>query len=115
MCLVAASLTAITGNFNTPSFSIARSRITPVVVSSMLPMTLVEDAPGRRRASFAPTPRLADERRSAVPGDENHRRDEVGPVVHRDVRLMFQGRDEVTVIGVGCLRRGWRKTEMPKS
>jgi len=34
---VAASFTAITGNFNAPSLSIARSRITPVVVSSILP------------------------------------------------------------------------------
>ncbi len=42
MCLVAASFTAMTGNFSTPSFSIARSRITPVVVSSMLPMTLLK-------------------------------------------------------------------------
>ncbi len=38
-----------------------------------------------------------------VEGHENHGRDEVGAVVHRDVRLVFQGGDDVLVIGVGVL------------
>jgi hypothetical protein len=36
-CLVFASLTATTGNFRTPAFSIALRRMTPVVVSSVPP------------------------------------------------------------------------------
>ena len=38
-CFVSASLTAITGKARTPSFSIARRRTTPVVVSSVPPST----------------------------------------------------------------------------
>src|SRR5450432_3759226 len=40
-CLVSASLTATMGNFSTPSFAIARRRMTPVVVSSVPPITSV--------------------------------------------------------------------------
>ena len=38
-----------------------------------------------------------------VEGDEDHRRDQVGAVVHRDVRLELQGGDDVLVVGVGVL------------
>ena len=38
-----------------------------------------------------------------IEGDEDHRRDQVGAVVHRDVRLVFQGGDDVLVVGVGVL------------
>ncbi len=37
MCLVSASLTEMTGNFSTPFFAMLRSRMTPVVVSSVPP------------------------------------------------------------------------------
>ena len=39
MCFVDASLTATTGNLSTPSRSMLLSRMTPVVVSSELPVT----------------------------------------------------------------------------
>jgi len=38
MCFVSASFTAMMGYFSTPSFAIARNRMTPVVVSSVPPM-----------------------------------------------------------------------------
>ena len=40
MCLVSVSLTATIGNFSAPSAAIARSRITPVVVSSQPALTV---------------------------------------------------------------------------
>ncbi len=48
-CLVAESFTATTGNRITPSFSIARKRITPVVVSSVEP---IGSWPGRSLSSI---------------------------------------------------------------
>ena len=38
-----------------------------------------------------------------IQGDEDHGRDEVGPVVHGDVRLVLQGGGDVLVIGVVVL------------
>ena len=101
----------MTGNFSTPSFSIARRRMTPVVVSSMLPMTSVDAARCARRASSF----LAQSRTCGmhvvepVEGDEDHGRDEVGAVVHRDVRLDAPGRRRCACSRCRCPRRGWRR------
>jgi len=58
-CLVSASLTAMIGNLSAPSCAMARSLITPVVVSSVPAMDLVEqlrdDPCATRRRGSAPS------------------------------------------------------------
>ena len=66
---------------STPSFAIARRRMTPVVVSSVPPMT----------------PSSASVRLVCENGDQ------VGAVVHGDVRLVVDGGQDVLVVGVVVL------------
>ena len=91
----------MTGSFSTPSFSIARSRITPVVVSSMLPTTLPTSALRSAGAELrGPLPDLVVHVVEPVQGDEDHGADQVGAVVHRDVRLVLERRGDVPVVAV---------------
>src|SRR5947209_2714315 len=71
MCLVSASFTEMMGYFSAPSLAMARSRITPVVVSSVPPIT-------PSRTSFLL----------------------VGAIVHGDMRFVIERRQDVAVIGV---------------
>ena len=65
-----------------PSFAIARRRMTPVVVSSVPPITLGQQI----GALFV------------------QRRKQVGAVVHRDVRLEFERRAQVPIVRSRCPR-----------
>lgn len=94
-------MTATTGNLRTPSFSMARRRITPVVVSSMLPMTESKHIAlfGCHLLRPVDDGLLAlAELVEAVERDEQHGADEVGPVVHGDVRVELEGGRHVLVV-----------------
>ena len=85
---------------STPDFSIARRRMTPVVVSSVPPMMPSKSA--WRSAAERP---FAHARMtgstSGVPAEreEEERGDEVRPVVHRQVGPVRQRRADVVVVG----------------
>ena len=94
-----ASLTAMTGSFSTPSFSIARRRMTPVVVSSMLATTSpTSPVLLGGREGLGPAADLGVDVVQPVQGDEDHGADEVGAVVHRDVRPVLQGGGDVAIV-----------------
>jgi hypothetical protein len=81
MCFVCASFTAMIGKPSFPSSSSALSRITPVVVSSV-PAMISPSCSAPRRVEDA---------------------DHVGAVVHREVRLVVDGRLDVGVVRVVVL------------
>ena len=93
------SLTAMTGKRRTPSRSMARRRMTPVVVSSVEPST-------RSRSRRQPSsPMLRGERPhlrvhavELAARHEQHRRHEVGAVVHGDRRLKLETGPDVPVV-----------------
>ena len=91
----------MTGSLSTPSFSIARSRITPVVVSSMLATTLATSSLRFAALSVAAHLRTSvwtsSSRSSAM---KIMALDQVGAVVHRDVRRVLQGGGDVPVVAV---------------
>ena len=73
--------------------------MTPVVVSSMLATTLPTSAgPLGGGEARGPAADLLVDVLEPVQGDEDHGADEVGAVVHRDVRLVLQGRGDVPVV-----------------
>ncbi len=78
---MSASLTATIGYLSTPSFAIARRRMTPVVVSSVPPIT------------------LASSRRALGVQDG----DQVGAVVHGDLRLVVERGHDVRVVRIVVL------------
>ena len=78
MCLVSASFTEITGNFSTPFSAMLRSRMTPVVVSSVPPITFFSKSLRLRWST----------------------RHDIGSVVHRDLRLVGEGGLDVPIICV---------------
>ena len=91
----------MTGSLSTPSFSIARSRMTPVVVSSMLATTLATSSlRSSARQRRGPLADLVVDVVEPVQRDEDHGADQVGAVVHRDVGLVLQGGGDVPVIAV---------------
>ena len=69
-------------------FSIARSRITPVVVSSVLPMISAA-------ALIPPRPGADDGVEVVEQGEKEQREHEVGAVVHRDLRVVVERRRDV--------------------
>src|SRR5207237_8502657 len=56
-----------------------------------------------RRDHLGPVGNAGVDVGEAVQRNEDHRGHQVGPVVHRDVRLVLQGRGDVFVINVGRL------------
>ncbi len=81
MCLVFASFTAITATLSAPSLAIALRRITPVVVSSMLPRSAADEI-------------------GPLAVDRGH---EVRAVVQRDRRVRRERRSDVSVVAVVVL------------
>ena len=104
MCFVLESLTATMGNCSTPSFCIALRRMTPVVVSSVEPLTGADQrAPLVLAQGLDPA---ADRRREVVePVQRDHvqRADQIGPVVLRHVGPEGERLRDVGVVGVVVL------------
>ncbi len=59
-----------------------------------------QSLPLGRRQLLRPRPHLRMHVVEPFQGHEDHGRDQIGAVVHRDVRLVLQGGDDVLVIGV---------------
>ena len=75
--------------------------MTPVVVSSMLATTFADQRLALGRAELrGPAADLGVDVVEPVQGDEDHGADQVGAVVHRDVRPVLQGGGDVPVVAV---------------
>ena len=98
------SFTEITGKRSMPSFAIALRRMTPVVVSSVLPMTFARS--DFRSSALSPSTHLRTggcQVIEAAERDHVDRTHDVGAVVHRDVGPVRDRGADVLVVGVRIL------------